>query len=89
MIKNLPANQCRRLKRHGFSPWIGKIPWRRKQQPTPLFFPGEFHGEQSLAGYFLCGCKELDITEHAHTVIKKADCICNLFSKTDTGLAPD
>ena len=29
----------------GFNPWVGKIPWRRKWQPTPIFFPGEFYGE--------------------------------------------
>ena len=37
--------------RPGFDPWVGKIPWRRKWQPTPVFFPGEFHGQRSLAGY--------------------------------------
>ena len=34
--------------RHRFNPWVGKIPWRRKWQPTPLFLPGEFHGQRSL-----------------------------------------
>ena len=43
-----PACQCRR---HGFSLWVGKIPWRRKWQPTPVFLPGESHGQRSLAGY--------------------------------------
>ena len=37
--------QCRRHKRHGFDPWIGKIPWRRKQQPTVVFLPGESQGQ--------------------------------------------
>ena len=36
--------QCRRLKRLGFDPWVGKIPWRRAWQPTPVFLPGESHG---------------------------------------------
>ena len=40
---------CRTHKRHGFSPWVGKIPWRRTWQPTPVFLPGEFHGQRSLA----------------------------------------
>ena len=40
--------QCRRCKRHRFSPWVGKIPWRRAQQPTPVFLPGEPHGQRSL-----------------------------------------
>ena len=33
------ACQCRRCRRHGFSPWVGKIPWRRKWQPAPVFLP--------------------------------------------------
>ena len=37
-----PAWQCRRHKRRGFDPWVGKIPWRRKRQPIPVFLPGEF-----------------------------------------------
>ena len=40
-----------------------KIPWRRKQQPTPLFLPGELHGQRSLVGYSPWGYKELDRTE--------------------------
>ena len=34
-----------------FSPWVGKIPWRRKWQPTAVFLPGESHGQRNLAGY--------------------------------------
>ena len=41
---------CQR-RRHRFDPWIGKIPWRRKWQPTPVFLPGESHGQRSLVGY--------------------------------------
>ena len=62
MVKNLPC-ECRRYKRRGFSPWIGRIPWRRAWQPTPVFLPGESHGQRSLAGYSLYGRKELDTTE--------------------------
>ena len=40
--------QCRR---HRFYPWIGKIPWRREWQPTPVFLPGKPHGQSSQAGY--------------------------------------
>ena len=43
--------QCRRRKRRGFDPWVVKIPWRRKWQPTPVFLPGESYGQRSLAGY--------------------------------------
>ena len=34
-----------------FDPWVGKIPWRREWLPTPVFLPGEFHGQRSLVGY--------------------------------------
>ena len=50
-----PACQCRRHKRHGFHPWVGKIPWRRAWQPTPIFLPEESHGESSLTGYIVHG----------------------------------
>ena len=57
------ACQCERNKRHGFNPWVGKIPWRRKWQPTPVFLPGESHGQRSLGGYSPQDSKELDMTE--------------------------
>ena len=38
-----PTYQCRRHKRHGLDPWVGKSPWRRAWQPIPLFLPGESH----------------------------------------------
>ena len=41
--------QCRRRQRCRFSPWVRKVPWRRKWQPTSEFLPGEFHGQGSLA----------------------------------------
>ena len=58
MVKNLPAMQETRL-----DTWVGKIPWRRKGQPTPVFLPGESHGQRSLVGYGPRGPKELDTTE--------------------------
>ena len=60
--------RCRRHKRHGFDPWVGKILWSRKWQPTPVFLPGKFHGQRSLEGYKPWGHKELDMTEHTHTL---------------------
>ena len=63
--------QCRRHKRCRFDPWIRKIPWRRKWQPTPVFLPGKFHGQRSLAGYSPWSHKESDMAEqlnsHTHT----------------------
>ena len=49
-----------------FNPWVEKIPWRRKWQPTPVFLPGEPHGWRSLVGYSPWGCKESDRTEQLH-----------------------
>ena len=49
------ACQCRRYRRPAFNPWGGKIPWRRKWQPTLGFLPGESHGQRSLAGYTVHG----------------------------------
>ena len=46
-----PTCQCRRHKRHSFHPWVGKIPWRRAWQLTPVFLPGESHGQRNLVGY--------------------------------------
>ena len=39
-----PTYQCRRHKRYGFNPWVGKIPWKWAWQPTPVILPGKFHG---------------------------------------------
>ena len=48
VVKNSPTNagdlRC------GFHPWMRRIPWRRKWQPTPVFLPGEIHGQRSLVG---------------------------------------
>ena len=54
----------RRWRRQEFNPW--KIPWRRKWQPAPKFLLGKFHRQRSLEGYSPWGCKESDMTEHAH-----------------------
>ena len=53
MIKNLPAN-AKRLRRHGFDPWVRKKPQRRKRQPTPVFLPGKSLGQNDsyhIEGY--------------------------------------
>jgi len=57
-LKNLPAVQETRV-----PSWVGKIPWRRAWQPTPVFLPGESHEQRSLAGYSPQGHKESDTTE--------------------------
>ena len=65
MVKRLPTMQ-----KTGFDPWVGKIPWRRKWQPTPVFLPGKFHGQRSLVGYSPWGRKESDMTERLHFTLQ-------------------
>ena len=64
------ACESRRHERQGFDSRVGKVPWRRAWQPTPVFLPGESHGQRSLVGYSPWGRKELDRPEqfsmHAH-----------------------
>ena len=61
------ACQCHKCKKRRFYPQVRKIPCRRAQQSTPVFLPGEFHEQRSLAGYSPWGLKELDMTEHTHS----------------------
>ena len=51
VVKNLPAN--------GFDPWVKKISWRRRWQPTPVLFPGKSHGQRSLGAYSPWGHKSV------------------------------
>ena len=60
VAQRVKSLQCGRTR---FDPWVGKIPWRRKWQPTLLFLSRKSHGWRSLAGYSPWGCKELDTTE--------------------------
>ena len=55
--------KCRRLKRPEFDPWVEKIPWSRKWQPTPIFLPENYNGQRSLVGYRPKGHKESDMTK--------------------------
>ena len=59
MVKDSPAN----AEYSGLVSGSRKIPWRRKWQPTPVFLPGESHGQSSLEGYSSWGRKELDSTK--------------------------
>ena len=68
MVKN-PSASVGSRKRIRLKPWVGKIPWRRAWQPTPLFLLGKSHGLRSLEVYSPWSLKELDTTEgteHAH-----------------------
>ena len=62
-VKVSAYNACRRPR---FIPWVRKIAWRRKWQPTPVHLPGESHGWRSLVGYSSWGRKESDRTEGLH-----------------------
>ena len=53
------------FRRRGFNPWVGKIPWSRKWQHTPVFWSGKSHGQRNLAGYSPQSYKESDMTGHA------------------------
>ena len=73
MVKKLPAMQERRCSRsYGFDPWVRKIPWKGKRQPTPAFLPRKSHGQRSLVCYSLWGHKEPgrhdSVIEYTHTV---------------------
>ena len=59
------ACQCRR---RVLSPWVMNIPWRRKWQPTPVFFPGKSNGQRGLVGYNPWGHKESDTTYRLSTL---------------------
>ena len=57
------ACQYRGHKRHGSYSWVGKILWRKAEQPTPVFLHGESHGQRNLVDYKPWSCKKLDMTE--------------------------
>ena len=57
---------CLQCRRPGFDPWVRKIPWRRKWQPTPVLLPGKSHGQRSLVDYGPWDRKESDTTERLH-----------------------
>ena len=59
-IHFLVTQRLKQCRRPGFDPWVRKIPWRRKWQPTPVFLPGKSHGQRSLVGCGPRGHKESD-----------------------------
>ena len=65
-MKNPPAN----IGDPGHAGWISRLGRysERKWQPVPVFLPGKFHGQRSLASYYPGCCKELNVTEHSHTL---------------------
>ena len=73
--KELPS-QCRRLERLGFNRWVGKIPWRMAWQPTPVFLPGESHGQEEAGGLQSIGPQRVghNWSDAAHTHVLKQRC---------------
>ena len=81
--------QCRRC---GLNPWVRKIPWRRKWQPSSVFLPGKSHGQRSLAGYSSWGLQELDMTQQGNGNSLQYSCLENpvdraAYQATDHGVA--
>ena len=72
VVKNLPAKKKKRIcllmqetQRHGLNPWVRKIPWSRKWEPAPVFLPGKFHGQVSLAtGHGVTKSQTLSVRAH-------------------------
>ena len=85
VVKNMPSSagiafdvgSSPGLKR---STWIGKISWSRKYKPTPVFLPGELHGERSLVGYNPWHHKELDTTERLNNKVSHVSGIIRYLS---------
>ena len=80
-LGRITQQQCRRP---GLNHWVGKIPWSRECQPTPVFLSGEFHGQRSLAGYSPWGLEEWDTTERlTHSAAEserfRSDCKARVF----------
>ena len=71
VVNNLPANAGDVRDTCGLDPWVRKMLWRRTWQPTPVFLPGESHGERSLAGYIPWGHKELDTATNTFTFMER------------------
>ena len=72
----------------GSVPWTGKIPWRREQPPTPVFLPGEFHGQRSLSGYSPEGRKESDMTVQLSIYFYLLSCHCGCHGSCFIWLSP-
>ena len=70
-----PACSSRRQKRLRFNPWVGKILWRRKWQPTAVVLPGKFRGQRSLVGY-IRAATESQTRPSIRTHMQKSGSLC-------------
>ena len=87
LVKNLPVNVGRR-KRHEFSSRVGKIPGRRKWQPTSVFLPGKSHGQRSLAGYNPWGLRVRCNCAHTHLAFRHSAYLQNIKSCLQIRVSP-
>ena len=77
VVKNQPAN-VGDAGDGGFDPWVGKTPWRRKWQPSPIFLPGKYLGQRSLAGYSL---QDMTEQQSTHYIDSNFYCIAYFINK--------
>ena len=77
MVKNLPSSAG-----HQFNAWVGKVPWGRAQPPTPVFLPGESHGQRNLVGYSPWGHRR--VRHNLATNNNNPDIHCSTIYKTKT-----
>ena len=77
------TGQRRSHRRRRFNPWVGKIPWRRKSQPTQVFLPGYSHGQRSLAGYSPRGGRVGHDRAHTHMMTTDLGVFKNCFDKSE------
>ena len=79
---------CLQCRRPGFDPWVRKIPWRKKWQPTLVFLPGKSHRQRSLVGYSPWSHKELYTIERLHFTFKHITFIAHFISSIFTSAPP-
>jgi len=81
MIDMTSLLQCLQCRRSRFNPWVRKISWRKKWQPTSVFLPRKSHGWWNLVSYSPLGCKESNTTEQFHFTMIENRWGINLFRK--------
>ena len=77
---------CLQCKRPRFDSWVWKISWSRKWQPTPVFLPGESHGQRSPEGYRPPGLQEWDTSVQFSSVTKLCMTLCDPMDRSTPGL---
>ena len=75
-------------RRCGFDPWVGKIPWRRKWQPTPVFLPGKSHRQRSLSGYCPWGDKRVEYNLATNPLLSSNPLLESYYVYSIPGLNP-